>query len=187
MAVAKVEEKVEEVQKDRSELAKERRAKMAELRAALELQEKEEEVETDALIQELEEAISAWGVREVTPRLDFILEKYGFQTHYVGLFRKEVQTEILKRINTSTNPDKTTELGQEEIDQIAKLPGINCDSVDIRRTIKVMVNGGLIATWNPDKKKGRNSTYCLAPVSKPNTPVDPATIRGAASGDTSEK
>ena len=185
MAVAqKVEEKAEEVTLDRSEKAKKRRADMAELRAMLALQEKEEEVETDALIQELEEAISAWGVREVTPRLDFILEKHGFQTAYVGLFREEVQQEILKRINNSTKPDKTTDLGQEEIDQIRKLPGVNCDVTDVRRTIRVMVTGGIIATWNPDKKKGRNSTYCLAPISNPDEKAKPSEIRGSAPLDT---
>lgn len=159
------------IDREKATQAKALRAQLAALQADM-------SQDLDSLVSELTEAIDAWDIAEITPRINGVLDPYGWECNYVGLFREEIQQEILRRINTSNRPDKTTELNQEEIDKIADVPDVNCSPVDVRRTIRAMVASGLIATHNPEGKKGRNSTYCLAPVSKPDEKVDPATIRG---------
>ena len=153
--------------------------RMAELKRESEELKKEASEDLRGLIGELESAIDGWGMDEVSGYLNKVMDTHGWSCEYVGLFRPEVEREILRRINNSVSPNKTTELNQETIDKIGSIPEINVSPIDVRRTIRGMVASGLIATFNPDGKKGRNSTYCLAPVvPSPDAPVDPATIRG---------
>ena len=152
---------------------------MAAMQKAMEELKKTASEDLRGLIGELEAAIAGWGMSEVSGYLNKVMDPTGWACEYIGLFRPEVEREILRRINNSTSPNKTTELNQETIDKIGSIPDINVSPIDVRRTIRGMVASGLIATFNPDGKKGRNSTYCLAPVvPSPDTPVDPATITG---------
>jgi hypothetical protein len=149
----------------------ERLAEMKALQEQMKALQDEASEDLQTLIAELEQAIDGWGVHEVVPHLNHTLESYGFSCEYVGVFRDSVEREILRRINNSTAPEKTTELGQEAIEAIGNVPDINCDPQDVRKTIRVMVANGIITTFNPEGKKGRNSTYHLTPPPKSSEPV----------------
>lgn len=154
-------------------------SKLEEMKA---LQEQLEALKADAsedlsdLVTELEKAIEGWGVFEVVPRINFILSSLGYEAEYVGIFREEVQREILRRINNAAN--HVAKIDGEEVEKISLVPDCNCRTEDVRKTLRHMIGEGVIASHNPDHRKGRHSHYCLAPVSKPKDPVDPATIRG---------
>ena len=152
---------------------------MKEVRVIGDQLKKEASKDRDAKMAQLSALIDAWGIDEIDGTLNFYLEKHGRAVTYVGLFNADVETEIIRRINNSKTADKTADFAQEDILHISKMPDIDCKIEDVKRTIKALVNSGSIATYNPDKKRGRNSTYHLAPKSAPDTPVDPATIRGA--------
>ena len=186
----KVEEKVGEVQVTAADVQAQLAALLAQLPddevmgamkavngAAKDLR-KEASRERDAKLAKLGEVIDAWGIDEIESLLNFYLEKHGRAVSKIGVYREEIETEIMKRINNSRTDDKTAELSNDEKEHIAGMPDINCEVLDVTRTIKKMVADGTICTFNPDKKPGRNSTYHLAPASKPDEKADPTTIRG---------
>ena len=150
---------------------------MKELQAQLEACKAEASADLADLVRELEKAIEGWGVHEVIPRLNFILSPLGYEADYAGVFRKEVQREILRRINTA--PNHVAELSTETLEKISNVPDCNCRAEDVRKTLRHMTAEGIVSTHNPEGKKGRNSHYCLTPVAPaPDKPVDPSTIKG---------
>lgn len=136
---------------------------MKALQAQLEALKNEASAELVDLTNELTAAIEGWGIHEVIPRLNYLLEKHGYSADYVGVVRPEAEKEIFRRVNTA--PGKIHDLDQEELGKIAAVPDVNCRVEDVRRTLRHMVVEGIITTHNPENKKGRNSTYTIAPVS----------------------